>query len=111
MEKATLICLSLFLAVGFALNAHGQTSSAVQHYYNMQQEEPPNPVMIIGDLLIYRPLGAIFTALGVVLTAVSIPVAVPSGSVGTVSQKLVAEPFAFTFTRPLGVFSNDVALP
>ena len=111
MKKVILCWLSLFLVVGLTLSAHGQTSSEPRYDEDVQQHASPPAGAIIGDLLIVRPLGIVFTAFGVVGTVVALPFAVPSGSVGTVAQKLVADPFNFTFTRPLGAFSPDLEVP
>ena len=111
MKKVIVFWLSLFLVAGLALIAHGQTSSETPHHDSVQGQESPQAGTIIGDLVIVRPFGFIFTALGVVGTVVSLPFAVPTGSVGMVAQKLVADPFAFTFTRPLGVYPPDLDLP
>jgi hypothetical protein len=59
---------------------------------------------IVFDSILSRPLGALVLAGGLVGTVATLPFSVPSGSVGTVARKLVAEPFAFTFTRPLGTY-------
>jgi hypothetical protein len=73
-----------------------------------QQEESPSGEVILGDFILVRPIGMIALAVGVIGTVATLPFSVPSGSVGTVSRKLVAEPFAFTFTRPLGTFGDAV---
>jgi hypothetical protein len=39
---------------------------------------------------------------------VSLPFSIPSGSVGTAGQLLVADPCKFTFVRPLGDFDYKV---
>jgi hypothetical protein len=36
-----------------------------------------------------------------------LPFSIPSKSVGATVQTLVAEPFRYTFTRPIGVFSGE----
>ena len=110
MKKVILFWLSLFLVVAPVL-AHGQTSSETPVGDGAQRQESPRAGAIIGDLIFVRPFGVIFTALGLVGTVVSLPIALPSGSTGTVAQKLIAEPFAFTFTRPLGVFSPELDVP
>jgi hypothetical protein len=111
VKKVILFFLSMFLVIGPALSASGQTISETPDDCGVEQQEPPPAGAIIADLIIVRPLGVIFTAFGVVATVVSLPIAVPSRSVGTVAQKLVADPFAFTFARPLGVLSPEVEVP
>ena len=99
----------MFLLVGPALSAHGETSSESAQGSGAQQQEPPSTGAILGDFIFIRPFGVIAVAFGVVATVATLPIAVPSGSVGKVAQKSVAEPFAFTFTRPLGAFPTNPA--
>ncbi len=63
-----------------------------------------DPLDIPVDVLIIRPVTLVGTVIGTALFIVSLPFAIPSGSVKTTAQKLVAEPFKCTFTRPLGDF-------
>jgi hypothetical protein len=133
MKKVILFFLSSFLVVGLALNAHGQASSeptndpSVQQQESpatkasvpsqagsrpindssVQQQEPPSTGAILGDFIFLRPFGIVATAFGVVGTVITLPIAIPSGSTGVVAQQLIAKPFAFTFTRPLGTFPTD----
>ena len=58
------------------------------------------------DVLIGRPMGIVATVLGTAVFIVALPFAALSGSVKPVAQTLVAEPFKFTFTRPVGDFSQ-----
>ena len=84
---------------------------------------PPAPVLaqsaagtgdrgtdMVLDLLILRPLGLLTTALGSAAFVVSLPFTLPSGSTGAAACEMVKEPFAYTFTRPLGdldVYGSD----
>src|SRR5512147_1839883 len=101
--------LVLYVLAALTFIADGETISEIAQASDAQQEEPPSTGAILGDFIFIRPFGVIAVAVGVVATAATLPIAVPSGSVGTVAQKLVAEPFAFTFTRPLGAFPSDAA--
>ena len=107
MKKVILFWLSLFLVVGPAFCAHGETGSEPPHDYSVQQQEPPSTGAILGDFIFIRPFGVIATALGAVGTLITLPIAIPSQSTGVVAQQLIAKPFAFTFTRPLGTFPTD----
>ena len=133
MKRVILFFLSLFLVVGLALSVPsqagseptndssvqqqdapaagagvpGQASSKPTNDSSVQQQEPPSTGAILGDFIFVRPFCVIAVALGVVGTVVTLPISVPSGSVGTVAHKLVAEPFAYAFTRPLGTFPGD----
>jgi hypothetical protein len=111
MKKVVLCWLSLFLVVGLAVSAHGQTNSEPQQDDSVPRQVSPSAGAILGDLVIVRPFGIIFTALGVVGTVAALPFSIPTGSVGAVAQTLVADPFAFTFARPLGVFSPELDVP
>jgi hypothetical protein len=61
---------------------------------------------IPADVLIVRPLTLVGAVLGTVLFVVALPFSIPSGSVETTAEKLIMEPFKFTFTRPLGEFDE-----
>lgn len=57
---------------------------------------------MIGDLVLQRPFGLANTVVGIGVWVVSLPFTIFSGSVGDAGEKLVADPAAHTFTRPLG---------
>ncbi|TFH44450.1 MAG: multidrug transporter [Lysobacterales bacterium] len=57
---------------------------------------------MIGDLVLQRPFGLANTVLGIGVWIVSLPFTIFSGSTGDAGVKLIAEPAAHTFTRPLG---------
>lgn len=61
----------------------------------------PGEAMMV-DALIVRPASLVGTVLGTAAFVVSLPFTLPSGSAGKAGQKLVVEPAAYTFTRPLG---------
>ncbi|MHB8769664.1 MAG: hypothetical protein ACYC7J_01560 [Syntrophales bacterium] len=56
------------------------------------------------DVLIVRPVTLVGTVLGTALFVVSLPFAIPSGSVKLTAQKMIVAPFKATFTRTLGDF-------
>ena len=62
-------------------------------------------VEMIADVLIARPAGLVAIVIGTAAFIVALPFAAISGSVEPVARTLVAEPFKFTFTRPVGDFS------
>jgi len=106
MKRLVVFWLLLLLLISPVLNARGQDDMGAS-----QDSVPAPPAgAIIGDFILVRPFALIATAIGVVLTVACLPVSVPSGSTGVVAQKLVAEPFNFTFTRPLGYFPTDAAI-
>lgn len=57
---------------------------------------------MFGDLVALRPLGLAATVIGAGVFVVSLPFTLIGGYVNEASQKLVVEPFLFTFDRPLG---------
>ena len=69
-----------------------------ESYY---QEEPPAD-MILADVLIVRPLSMVACVLGLAGSFVSLPFAATSNSGKVVADRLIKEPFEYTFTRPLG---------
>ncbi len=62
---------------------------------------------IVLDVIAARPLGLATLAIGTAFFIVSLPFAVISGSTDVTEKALVADPFYYTFTRPLGDFSNS----
>lgn len=64
----------------------------------------PTDIDIISDVLIVRPVSIVATVVGSVVFVVALPFSIPSGSVGVVGQRLVADPFNYTFVRTVGVY-------
>jgi len=65
-------------------------------------DEEATAEAMITDFVLLRPLGIGATAVGTVFFIASLPFSAPSGSVGVAFRKLVVEPAAFAFARPLG---------
>jgi hypothetical protein len=65
-------------------------------------KEPDGGTWTLFDVMILRPAGVIACAMGLVASAVAMPFALPTGSQGKVAKTLVADPFMFTFARPVG---------
>jgi hypothetical protein len=59
------------------------------------------------DILLVRPASLAATVVGAAVFIVSLPFSIPSQSVGATARTLVAEPFNYTFTRPIGEFNGD----
>jgi hypothetical protein len=55
-----------------------------------------------GDALVARPLGLCATVIGGALFVVSLPFSLLGRNTGDAFNYLVADPFKYTFTRPLG---------
>jgi len=77
------------------------SSGTVFALEELERTEPSAPEMVL-DLIILRPAGIAATAAGAGIFIVALPFTLPTGSVGVSARKLVADPFAFTFMRPLG---------
>ena len=54
------------------------------------------------DLLILRPMGIAACAVGLATSVVALPFAATSGSAAEIGDKLITEPFEYTFRRPIG---------
>jgi hypothetical protein len=61
---------------------------------------------MVVDIVVVRPLGLVTTVVGAVLTVVALPFTIPSGSVEKSAHELIVRPAEYTFTRPLGDFSE-----
>ncbi len=61
---------------------------------------------MVADIVVARPLGLVSTVLGTVLTVISLPFTVPTGSVGDTARELIVKPAEYTFNRPLGDFHH-----
>jgi hypothetical protein len=57
-----------------------------------------------GDALVARPLGLAATIIGGAIFVVSLPFSALGGNTEPAFNYLLADPFAFTFKRPLGEF-------
>ncbi len=69
---------------------------------DMTDYEETDGTAIVLDVLIARPLGIASLALGTVIFIVALPYTIPSWTIGRTADKLVADPFRFTFLRPVG---------
>jgi hypothetical protein len=109
---SALLRVALALVVTFTLVAAplGAPAFAYQSgdcrdkdYYTACEKEPTGGMMM-WDALVMRPVGIVGTAMGSVVWLVSYPFAALGGNTDESTQKLVAEPFNWTFSRPLGYF-------
>ena len=57
-----------------------------------------------GDALVVRPLGLAATIIGGAIFVVSLPFSALGGNTKPAFDYLLADPFTFTFNRPLGEF-------
>jgi hypothetical protein len=100
MRKFLKSCLVLGVVAAFFCMP--LTNSALAEAY-FKSKEPGGGAMIY-DLLVIRPVGVVATALGSVFWLVSLPFSASGDNYDAATQKLVKEPAAYTFKRPLGEF-------
>jgi Zn-dependent protease with chaperone function len=67
-------------------------------------EEENSGALMAADFVFARPLGIVATVFGCAVFVVSLPFSLLGGNIKQAGQKLVKEPAAFTFVRPLGEF-------
>ena len=70
-----------------------------------EAEEPSGGAMMF-DLAVVRPVGIVATAVGCVFFIVSSPFSALGGNIDSAGEKLVKDPVAYTFKRPLGEFES-----
>jgi hypothetical protein len=58
------------------------------------------------DAVVMRPLGLAATVLGAVITVVTLPFTLPTGSADEAARYMIVEPAEYTFNRPLGDFDS-----
>ena len=97
MNRANLFKTITIACLFFALSA-GNVSGVLP-------EERPGPFAMVIDVPI-RILSLGLAMVGTAFFIVALPFALSSGSTGDAWDALVAEPFQFTFTRPLGKFDE-----
>ena len=97
MNRANIFKTITIACLFFALCA-GNVSGALP-------EERPGAFAMVIDVPI-RILGLGLAVVGTAFFIVALPFALSSGSTGDAWDALVAEPFQFTFTRPLGKFDE-----
>jgi hypothetical protein len=108
MSALLRVALALVVTVTLVAGPVGGSAFAFQHtdrleYYSPVEKEPTGGMMM-WDALVMRPVGIVGTAMGSVVWLVSYPFAALGGNTDESTQKLVAEPFNWTFSRPLGYF-------
>jgi hypothetical protein len=79
------------------------SASFAQSYEDQRKKELSGGLMI-ADALLVRPLGMVATVGGTLMFVVSLPFSALGGNTGEAFDRLMVDPAAFTFTRPLGDF-------
>ncbi len=93
MKKTLLIIMALFV---FA------TAVPQAGYAASPERNEPSSAAIIFDVLLARPLGLASFALGTGIFVAGLPFTITTGSLGVSAKKLIGEPLAYTFGRPIG---------
>ncbi len=96
------IKLWMVLGVIAALICGPFASAALAQDYAGNKE--PGGGAMIYDFLVIRPIGLAATVIGSAFWLVSMPFSASGDNFDTATEKLVKEPAAFTFKRPLGEF-------
>ena len=65
-------------------------------------DEDPSALAMIGDAVVARPLGIVFTAVGAVFYVVTLPFSLAGGNAKAAGRELVVGPAEATFVRCLG---------
>ncbi|MGQ9485680.1 MAG: hypothetical protein ACUVSA_12125 [Desulfosoma sp.] len=109
MQRRTisLICamaLALFLTAAQPVSAEGPAFDIAQREARLQ----PDGGIMLADVLIARPIGMAACAVGLVGTVLALPFATFSGNIYAVAERLVVEPFVYTFQRPVGHFPGEL---
>ena len=94
------IVMVVLLIAALSIGPLGSAAFASEYL----EREKPTGGMMMWDTLFMRPIGMVATAVGSVVWLVSYPFAALGGNTDETTQALVAEPFEWTFERPLGHF-------
>jgi hypothetical protein len=100
MFKIAKKTLALVMVASLLILPFGSAAMAQEYF---ETEDPGGGEMIF-DLCVVRPVGLVATAVGAVAFVLSWPFSALGDNTDVASQKLVKEPAAYTFKRPLGEF-------
>jgi hypothetical protein len=93
--------LLIVLLTAFALIAVPCMTCFAQ---NIEQDRDMIAGKMAGDALVVRPLGICATVIGGAIFVISLPFSALGGNTKPAYDYLLADPFKFTFSRPLGEF-------
>ncbi|MBI5588723.1 MAG: hypothetical protein HY889_10220 [Deltaproteobacteria bacterium] len=83
----------------------------VSTIYAAMEAREPSGEAIVFDVVLARPLGLATLVGGTAIFIAGLPFTLPTGSVGVSAKKLIADPFRFTFIRPVGEIPEDPYAP
>ena len=98
----SIIKKSLMIMIMAAMMITPLTADAAEYF---ETEDPSGGAMMF-DLAVVRPVGIVATAIGAVFFVISSPFSALGGNIDTAGEKLVKDPVAYTFKRPLGEFES-----
>lgn len=93
------IIVVLIISASFIVPAYGQQG---EQKAAVGPCEGPSGEAIIADTLLLRPVGLVSMVVGFAGAIIALPFAAMSHSTDRVVQKLIVEPFEYTFKRPVG---------
>ncbi len=104
-KKLWILIFTAILIVPFNTFAGG--SSHIHYsYHSYGFAESGSAEAMVADVVIARPIGLVSTVVGSAIYVVSLPFSLLGGNEKQAREKLVKEPTAFTFKRPLGEFES-----
>jgi hypothetical protein len=102
MIKIAKKALVLVMVASLLIIPFGSTALAQEYF---ETDDPGGGAMIF-DLCVVRPVGLVATAIGAVAFVLSWPFSALGDNSDVAGQKLVKDPAAYTFKRPLGEFRH-----
>jgi hypothetical protein len=97
MRKASLAAVLVCFVFGLVSPLWAETGLT----YEVRTNEPTGEGMV-ADLALARPMGLAALVFGVATSIVALPFALMTCKTGKMYEKLVVEPYSYTFSRPLG---------
>ena len=96
--------ISSFAAAALLLAASASAAAGddINAQFNSTSDSTPSSGAIAMDVLVLRPMSLMGTVLGAAVFVVGLPFEALSGDVAGPAHRLVGQPAAFTFTRPIG---------
>lgn len=76
--------------------------------YTQLGDDGPTSGDMLADVVFIRPFSLVSTVASTAAFIVSLPLSLIGGNVGDAAETLVAEPFMYTFARPIGVYDERV---
>ena len=95
--------LVIFMISVFLIAPVASTALADEYF----EREDPSGALMIFDVILVRPIGIVATVVGSVFYVISLPFSLLGENSDEASQALIKDPAAYTFSRPLGEFSEQ----